>query len=153
MEKKKFYKRKWFIAVLIVFFLIIIFSALSNDDDDLVNETSTQEDQPEQEEIIVISVDKLIKVFDDNEVKANNEFKGKKIEVTGIVYDIGEILNSTYVILSTNEDFSVSNVQCYFKDENEISKIAEINKGDELTFIGKCDGKIINIEVKDCIFK
>jgi hypothetical protein len=43
-------------------------------------------------------------------------------------------------------------IQCFFKEKDEINKIAQKNKGDKVTIIGKIDGKSLNVSVQNCKF-
>lgn len=117
--------------------------------------TDTQEttqQKPEYE--IEVSAKDLSKAFNDNEIKANQDYKGKIAKITGQIKDIGETFGQTYIVLS-NEDESLSNfvdIQCFFKEKDEINKIAQKNKGDKVTIIGKIDGKSLNVSVQNCKF-
>jgi hypothetical protein len=106
-----------------------------------------------KEKPVVVKAEDLAATFDENEIKGNKLYKDKIAEITGTVSDIGESLGQTYVVLSSGKDFSITNVQCFFKDDSEISKVAEIKKGTKVTIIGKIDGKSINVAVNDCKIK
>ena len=94
--------------------------------------------------------------------EAKKLIKGKELRyavmpplctMTYFVSDIGEVLGSTYITLEAGEEFAITQAQCFFKDEEQINKVAELSKGDTVTIIGKCDGKSMNVEVNDCSFK
>lgn len=170
--KKPIYKRKWFIVVVIILVLGVFGAAMGDNDtknseskktttekdtaiDNKDNiEDNTEEDKTEEPEpeVIVVAKD-LAQEYDDNEIKANKNYKDKFAEITGKVSSIGEVLSSTYVVLSAEKDFALTQVQCFFKDKSEIDKIAEISKGDTVTIIGTIDGKSLNVEVENCKFK
>lgn len=112
----------------------------------------TPEPTPEYE--IEITAKELAEAFNDNEIRANQNYKGKIAKIEGEISDFGEVLGQTYIVLS-NEDDSFSNfvdVQCYFRDKDEINKIAQKNKGDKVVIIGKIEGKSINVSVENCKF-
>ncbi len=174
----KFYQKSWFIwlsliffaplgiillwtqkkykpvprVILSVFFLVffICVIAIGGSDEpapsNVANNTSSYE--------IEVTAKELADEFNDNEIRANQNYKGKIAKISGEISDIGEVLGQTYVVLS-NEDESFSNfvdVQCFFKDKDEINKIAQKNKGDKVTIIGKIDGKSLNVSVQNCKF-
>ncbi len=119
-----------------------------------VTQETTQVEQKEQEYEIEVTAKELADEFNDNEIRANQNYKGKIAKISGEISDIGEVLGQTYVVLS-NEDESFSNfvdVQCFFKDKDEINKIAQKNKGDKVVIIGKIEGKSLNVSVKNCRF-
>lgn len=109
-----------------------------------------EEQNKTQEEIIAISSEDLAKAFKDNEIKANNQYRDKIAKITGKVKDIGEALGYTYIILSSGKDFEITDIQCFFDDKNEISKIANLNKGDIVSVEGQIEGKSLNVSVKKC---
>lgn len=107
---------------------------------------------PIPESIIAVSASDLANAFENNEIKANGNYKDKKVKVSGTISDIGEVFGSTFIVLSSGKDFSLTNVQCFFENKEEITKIKDLNKGDSVTVIGKVDGKSMNVSVRNCIF-
>lgn len=174
----KFYQKSWFIwlsliffaplgiillwtqkkykpvprVILSVFFLVFFICVIAIGGSD--EPAPRQVEQKEQEYEIEVTAKELADEFNDNEIRANQNYKGKIAKISGEISDIGEVLGQTYVVLS-NEDESFSNfvdVQCFFKDKDEINKIAQKNKGDKVTIIGKIDGKSLNVSVQNCKF-
>ncbi len=88
----------------------------------------------------------LVDLYQENEVKADKDFKGKTFYVTGTVSDIKkDIMDDIYVTLEG--DGMLREVQCYF-DNADIA--ADFKKGQQVTFKGKCDGLMMNVMMKDC---
>lgn len=109
---------------------------------------------PSVEVAIQISAKDLLNAYDENELNADNQYKDKLLEVTGFVDDVGtDVLDDVYVTLGDGDEFSFTTVQCYFKDKEEIDKVATLKSGDEITIIGKCDGQFFNVDLKDCKIK
>ena len=109
---------------------------------------------PSVEAAIQISAKDLLNAYDENKLNADNQYKDKLLEVTGFVDDIGtDVLDDVYVTLGDGDEFSFTTVQCYFKDKEEIDKVATLKSGDEITIIGKCDGQFFNVDLKDCKIK
>ena len=104
-------------------------------------------------EVLKVSAVDLAKAYEENEVKADKTYKDKTIETSGKIDDIGVMLGQTYVTLSSEVDFSLTSVQCYFDDKTQIDKIADLNKGDTVTIQGVVDGKSMNVSVNDCLLK
>jgi len=102
---------------------------------------------------ITISASDLSKAFEDNEIKANQDYKGKTSETAGVIQEIGESFGITYIVLSSGKEYSIFGVQCYFTDKEQINLIAQKTKGDTVTIIGKIEGKSLNVEIKNCKFK
>jgi hypothetical protein len=170
-QKKSIFKRWWFWVIIAV--VVIAIASQGEDDtpkeasvdpapiqseddrtDDVAKEDETEEEPVEEDVIeVVISGADLAQAFEDNEVKAEKEYTGKLAEITGEISDIGVALGQTYITLNTHEEFSLTSVQCFFKDEAEIDKLAEMNKGDTVTVIGEIGKKSLNVSVRNCKFK
>ncbi|ACL77315.1 OB-fold putative lipoprotein [Ruminiclostridium cellulolyticum] len=157
--KKSIFKRWWFWAIIVIIFVVVAVNQQGDSDKTVSTNTdansSVSKSTPTQvkEKPIVVKAEDLAATFDENEIKGNKLYKDKIAEITGTVSDIGESLGQTYVVLSSGKDFSITNVQCFFKDDNEISKVAEIKKGTKVTIVGQIDGKSINVAVNDCKIK
>jgi hypothetical protein len=137
--------------------LAIIGSALGGNDkstttnsQNTVSVKKTDKSQPIQ--IIEVDAKALSKAFEENEIKANQTYKNKIAKITGTVDDIGEILEQTYIVLQSHKEFALCSTQCFFDDKDEIKKIADLKKGDEVTLQGTIDGKSMNVTVNDCKF-
>lgn len=111
--------------------------------------SNSQADADLQDEIIEISAADLFAAYDDNEVAADNKYKEKTLKITGTVTDIStDYSDQVYITLETNE--LLYSVQCYFEDDEQINKVAELKKHDTVTLIGTCEGKRFNVIVKYC---
>jgi len=105
-----------------------------------------REQEIENRKSNTISARDLVSSYAANEVRADENFKGKRFFVTGKVTDIKkDLFGEIYVTLEGSEMFR--EVQCYFDDSKTASKL---NKGMRVTFHGECDGLIMNVLMKDC---
>jgi hypothetical protein len=112
--------------------------------------TPTPKPTPTPVKTLEVTAEVLAKAFDDNEIKANSLYKDKSAIIAGTVSDISEMFGQTYIVFKSYKDFSICSVQCFFDDKNEISKIANINKGDRITVNGNIEGKSLNVAVRNC---
>jgi hypothetical protein len=95
-----------------------------------------------------LSAEVLYTIYDENEVKADEGAKGRTFVLTGTISNIGVALGEPYVVLQAKEN-SLLGVQCTFKDKAEVAKLS---KGQQISLIGKCSGKVINVMMDDCHF-
>ncbi len=97
---------------------------------------------------IEITASELYRAYEANEVSADEQYKGKKMAVTGVVGNIGkDILDNPY--LSLKVDYFQS-VNCYFSDKNN-KIISQISKGQKVTIVGECAGlTLTDVVVQDC---
>lgn len=94
-----------------------------------------------------------MKAYDDNEVNADSQYKGKKLEVTGYINDIGkDILDRSFVILGNGDEYELIAVQCYVS-KDILDDVAKLKKGDKVTIVGNCKGKSISVSMENCTIK
>lgn len=145
--KKKFYKRWWF-WVLVIIVIIGLNSGGDSSKQTATNgqtQTSTEQAKP----AIKVSAIALATAYKDNEVAADAKYKGKIVEVTGIVDTIGkDILSTPYITLSTGQ-YSFESIQCMFSKSDE-AQLANVTKGKSMTLRGEVSGKMMNIQVSGC---
>lgn len=159
---------KWFkrigLTILVFFVLCVIACASGSLFSNVVNNPST----PEQTELskdldkvlntsnnveieyIEVTAEQLIKDYDDNELLADDKYKGKWLIIDGYVSNISKVLDITSVTLNNGEEFSVNEITCFFDKDNE-SQVKKLEKGSKVKIKGKCKGKGWNVEVEKCI--
>ena len=129
----------------IFLFIIIGFGSL----DEFENLDQSSKVTSDSNTSVTISASKLYKEYNENEIAADEKYKGKIIEVTGVIRDIGnDIMDNAYITLVGNEYFG--DIQCYF---NEKSVVAKLSKGKRITVIGSCSGLMINVQINNCIVR
>ena len=135
------------IKSLISFFLFIIIAFGSLDE--FENLEQSPKVTPDSNPSVIITASKLYKEYNSNEIAADEKYKGKIIEVTGVIRDIGnDIMDNAYITLVGDEYFG--DIQCYF---NEKSVVAKLSKGKRITVIGSCSGLMMNVQINNCIVK
>ena len=129
----------------IFLFIIIGFGSL----DEFENLDQSPKVTSDSNPSVTISASKLYKEYNENEIAADEKYKGKIIEVTGVIRDIGnDIMDNAYITRVGNEYFG--DIQCYF---NEKSVVAKLSKGKRITVIGSCSGLMINVQINNCIVR
>ena len=129
----------------IFLFIVIGFGSL----DEFENLDQSPKVTSDSNPSVTISASKLYKEYNENEIAADEKYKGKIIEVTGVIRDIGnDIMDNAYITLVGNEYFG--DIQCYF---NEKSVVAKLSKGKRITVIGSCSGLMINVQINNCIVR
>ncbi|MFT3823730.1 MAG: hypothetical protein QM731_07405 [Chitinophagaceae bacterium] len=93
-----------------------------------------------------IPAQEIVQAYEQDEVKADEDFKEKVIYVSGTIVEIkNDVLEHTYVTLQAGQTFR--QVQCYLKD----GKVAaQLKKGMVVTFKGKCGGLMMHVLMKNC---
>ena len=128
--------------------------SVENSDSKQTSVSNENSNKKQMEPELSISATELINAYNENEVKADKMYKGKIVEVNGIVDGIDSDMDDKAVVrLSDGDKFSIYTVSCYIDDENQ-DNACELKKGENVTIIGKADGEIIGEPViKDCKIK
>lgn len=155
-DQRNFFMKHKILTGVIVLGLFGSIVSLGNDDtngnDPVQTSTSNETVQKEEVAVTVSAVD-LATAYEENEVKADKDYKGKLVEITGAIDSIDVMAGQTFIVLSAGKDFALTQAQCFFADQEDIDKIAEMKKGDTVTLTGVVDGKSINVGVNDCKLK
>jgi hypothetical protein len=88
----------------------------------------------------------LIFEYETNEIAADQDYKDRRVYITGIVSTIAkDILGDPYVTLGSG----FPSVQCMFPRSHE-SLLASLKPGDTLSITCTGSGKTINVIMRDC---
>ena len=87
--------------------------------------------------------------YEDNEVSADNKYKGKKVAITGTIERIIKSGFSDDPIIVFKGTF-IKDVRFYFsKDSN--NEISNLSKGDKITIVGTCKGMtLVDVVLHKC---
>lgn len=96
-----------------------------------------------------VTASQMFEAYEENEIAADENFKGKVIQINGQVREVGKTLGTAYIMLQGGGEFDVLGVQCVL-DEESLKIAASIKRGQEITLIGKFDLKFGNILIKHC---
>lgn len=152
-NKKPLYKKVWFWIVI----LIILYSIGSSQSTKIENTKGTQSNsqtktEETKVEAIKVTAIKLSEDYKANEVSADAQYKGKLVEITGLVDSIGkDITDTPYVVLQTSQYAIVDRIQCMFsKSDSDIQELSKVVKNQKITLGGKASGKLGNVLISDC---
>jgi len=153
---------KYIISLIILFALILACGkskdssedssgkSKSTNSSDRTKDESTNSNNTQREEspIIKVSALQLYSDYDANEVSADNKYKGKTLQVSGVVGEIRkDFTNNIIVELKVSDIFK--KVDCRFGKDN--SETADLSKGQKVTILGKCSGFILkSVQLKEC---
>lgn len=127
--------------------VILVFSSLSGKSE---NTLTSSIEQTSTEPAIKVTASKLASDYEANEVSADATYKGKILEVTGTIENIGkDILDTPYVALSNGVQYSFTSIQCMF-DKSDQSQLTTLSKNTKITLRGKNSGKLGNIILREC---
>ncbi len=135
---KKRSKLLWIVGGVVV---VIVLVAVANQGKKKEEDKKVQEQKP-----IEVSAAQLLSEYKDNETRANDQYKGKVVQVTGPIHRITE----GHVELKGSDAIVVNRVNCQFEDADR-KTLASLSSGSQITIKGICEGKqAININLKRC---
>lgn len=95
-----------------------------------------------------LKADQLYSEYSANEVAADMKYRGKIIEVSGRIQEIGkDILDNAYIVIGGDGFFE--GVQCTFLS-NQLLSVAKLSKGQHVTVKGEVAGKLGSVLVYKC---
>lgn len=168
-KKKPIYKKWWFWAIVVVV-LIVLGSSLGGGGESsdspttaptTTNDSSEQgagneaQSQTAEEKApapeITVTADELAKAYSENELGADQTYKGKKAQISGKMDSVSEVLGHKSLRLTGNDEFQFNGVTCPISND-QVDKAAALQKGAEVTVVATIDGfNQLDVELKDCV--
>ena len=149
-----FTARRWPIVLAILGFL----SCLSCADQQGENRTRVAKDTPREKAAMdgrnevtppQIWAEKILKDYASNEIAADQTYKGKQVFIVGRIVDIKkDLLDTPYVTLKSLSGSEFRRVQAFF-DDDKLAELAKLRKDQIVGVIGRCDGLMVNVLIKD----
>jgi len=132
--------KKFYTLFSIFFFSLLGVASLEDDAPSIDSNTNP---------VLTVNSKNLYNDYNNNEIAADDKYKGKIIQVKGTIRDIGnDIMDEAYVTLVGDEFFG--DVQCFFSDK---SYLVDVKKGQNINVVGYCDGLFMNVIMRNCIIK
>tara|TARA_X000000368_G_scaffold392746_1_gene357779 strand:- start:207 stop:608 length:402 start_codon:yes stop_codon:yes gene_type:complete len=132
--------KKFYTLFSIFFFSLLGVASLEDDAPSIDSNTNP---------VLTVNSKNLYNDYNNNEIAADDKYKGKIIQVKGTIRDIGnDIMDEAYVTLIGDEFFG--DVQCFFSDK---SYLVDVKKGQNINVVGYCDGLFMNVIMRNCIIK
>ena len=101
---------------------------------------------------VEVTVEQLVKAYEENELAADRVYKGKLAAITGKVESVNEMLGRRFVVLEPDY-LSIIDVSCYFEREH-VEQLVKLKKGQVITVQGKIDGYgLASVTVENCTIK
>ena len=97
-----------------------------------------------------LSANQLAQEYENNEVAADNKYKGKIVLVSGKIRDITKTFGKPIITIGGTEFLGgLDGVRCFFTENDEPS-IARLYKGQHVKIKGKVRGKTLNVRIENC---
>lgn len=116
-------------------------------------EPKAEKSEPKKEskpEVVKVSAGKLIKDFEDNELKADAKYKGKTLKVTGVVDEIDTELFDEEKYILNMDDGSEWNILTVSFHDIPTDELSDLDAGDKVTVIGDfSDGGDLGVTINN----
>lgn len=149
--KKPWMKKHPILTGLGILIIIIIIASAGGSNEKATSVSHTSTKQEAKTEALVVSPETLRQAYKANEVNADNQYKGKFVEMSGTVDTIGkDIIDEAYITFETPEQYAFDKVQCMFKSTQE-APLGTLTKGQQVTVQGTVSGVTIgSVIVRNC---
>lgn len=115
--------------------------------------SSSSSENYEAPTAMAVDIRQILGDYEGNEVAADNRYKGRLIEVTGIVDDIKkDLMDNLYVTLGTGKQFEIPKIQAFF-DDSMNNQLGQLRKGQRLTVVCTVKGLMMNVLAEECVIK
>lgn len=133
-------KNKTNLINFLIFFGILwfVFGCAGIDSDSTTNPTNQR---PPDSSPVTISLHaaELVKEFETNEVRANQQYLGKRVRIYGTVNSVDKEKDGQLTLTFRSSVTTYSPARCYFH-QSQSSRLAEINANQEATVEGTVKG-------------
>ena len=149
---RPWFKKPGIIALIAVAVLIvIIIASKGGSDSGSTNAADGSGSAAAQDVAVEVDAASPLAEYKDNELSADQKYKGKNIAVSGVVDKVdSEVFNSkAYVLrIADGADFVAWTVNCH---DIPNDKLAPVKPGDNVTVIGTVkSGGTLGVEMEDC---
>jgi hypothetical protein len=103
---------------------------------------------------VVVDAAQLLQEFQNDADAAEQKFRGKYLELSGIVERGGTDAGGTaFVILHAGDENARIKIECFFEpeDEEDEVRIRRLDKGQAITVRGEYNGRVSNLQVRGCV--
>lgn len=119
----------------IVFVLLVIIGIFVGKDDKQQQATSNSETAAPAEPPIEVTANELLNAYKNNEVAANQQFKGKNLLVSATVSSIDAgISDEPYLTLKAGSEYEFNQPQAHLADAEQ-NKAASLSKGQKIKLL------------------
>ncbi len=129
--------------------LIIVIAFMGGDSKSFSNYSSSSNSSS----IVSVKLHDILYAYKNNEVRADNMYKNKYIKVTGYVDSVKkDLFGGLFITVGTGRRFEIPQIQASF-DDSQNSVLSQLRKGQQITVVGKVEGLMMNVQMKECIIK
>ena len=105
--------------------------------------------EPQAETYSLFNARDLNRAYQENEVAADEKFKGKQLAIDGVVGEISkDFMDNLYVVIPAGE--MLEDIHAYFETQ-EKGQLAQLKRGQRIRVLGRVDGLMMkSVMLKSC---
>ena len=107
-----------------------------------------------QARTVVVDAAQLLQEFQGDAAAADRKYRGKYLELSGVVERAGtDGSGAPFAILHAGDEDAKLKIECFFEPRGEAdeARIKRLGKGKTITVRGEYDGRVSNLQVRDCV--
>lgn len=97
-----------------------------------------------KDDVIKMDYKSLYKSYEDNPIKADSEYRDKKIQLTGTIASIDRDIGQSPYITFNVDEYGAQSIKMSFDDDETV---AALKKGQKVTVVGTCGGSFASVIV------
>lgn len=140
-NKKPFYKKAWFIIAVIIILIAIVASSgdeekQTSTNNEQVTQSAESADKTEEITYEEYAVSQLMNDLEANALNAKNTYNKKYVKLTGVLSNIDS--DGAYISIRPSDNpYSIINVQCYLKNDEQKTAVANMSIDQSIVVYGK----------------
>jgi hypothetical protein len=103
---------------------------------------------------VAVPAAQLLQEFQADPAAADQKYRGKYLEVSGVVERVGRNRDQTpFVILHAGDETARIKVECFFDpaDDEDETRVERLGKGQAVTVRGEFGGRVSNVQLRECV--
>ncbi len=125
-----------------------------NDFQKQMEEAKAKAEAERRERTVAVPVRALLHEFQTDPAAADVKYKGKYLEVSGVVERVGRDGNeSPFVVLHGGDEAAKLRVECFFEpaDDEDEDRIDRLSNGQAVVVRGEYSGRVTNVQMRGCV--
>ncbi|WP_231282867.1 OB-fold putative lipoprotein [Mobiluncus mulieris] len=104
-----------------------------------------------EEPAMEVAAGDLIKAYQDNELGADKQYKGKVLKITGVFDSTSDVLGSKAVWVTGGTEFQINKIGCTLANDAEVDKAANLQSKQQIVVQGTLEGfNQLSVNLRKC---
>lgn len=119
-----------------------------------IAQAEAQREADRRARTVVVTAADLLQEFQDNPAAADEKYTRAYLELTGVVERVGRGRHDApFVVLHAGDESVKIKIECFFDsyDQPIEGRVRQLKKGQPVTIRGEYDGRVSNVQVRECV--